>query len=69
MPEIICKDCGKRLFHENDDTLKIEEAVHKKFCRKNEGDTFSYMHRDQTHDVPMDSERENDEQGKPILKK
>jgi len=37
MPEIICEDCGKRIFHENETTLKIEEAVHKKFCRRAEG--------------------------------
>jgi len=34
MPEIICPDCGKRLFHENETTLKIEETIHSKFCRK-----------------------------------
>jgi hypothetical protein len=45
MPEIICPDCGKRIFHENPDTLKIEDSIHKKFCRKKEGDAGSYMHR------------------------
>ncbi len=46
MPEIICPDCGKRMFHENEDTLKIEESVHKKFCTQKEGATDSYMHRE-----------------------
>ncbi len=69
MPEIICKDCGKRLFHENEDTLKAEEAIHKKFCRKNEGEIHSYMHKDAAHQDPFDEERENDAKGKPILKK
>lgn len=68
MPEIVCPDCGKRLFHENEDTLKIEESVHKKFCRKKEGATQSYMHRE-VNQGPMDSERENDSKGKPVLKR
>lgn len=69
MPEIICNDCGKRLFHENEDTLKIQENVHKKFCRKKEGETKSYMHRQSSQDPPMDVERETDAKGKPVLKK
>jgi hypothetical protein len=69
MPEIICQDCGKRLFHENETTLKIEEAVHKKFCRKKEGETQSFMHKDSLHQETFDPERENDMSGKPILKK
>ena len=69
MPEVICPDCGKRLFHENPDTLKIEESVHKKFCRKKEGETHSYMHRDRKNPSTMDAERENDEKGKPVLKR
>lgn len=68
MPEIVCEACGKRMFHENADTLKIEDAVHKKFCRK-EGGSYSYMHRDQQHDTPMDAEREFDTDGKPVLKR
>ena len=69
MPEIICPDCGKRLFHENEDTLKIEETIHKKFCRKKEGETQSYMHRDSEHGETFDAERENDLKGTPVLKK
>ena len=69
MPEIICKDCGKRLFHENETTLKIEETIHKKFCRKSEGETHSYMHRDASHSGTFDPERENDTKGTPVLKK
>ena len=69
MPEVICPDCGKRLFHENPDTLKIEESVHKKFCRKKEGETHSYMHREKANQSSMDTERENDEKGKPVLKR
>ncbi len=68
MPEIICEECGKRLFHENETTLKIEESVHKKFCRKDDGE-YSYMHRDQAHQEPMDVERQLDHNDKPILKK
>lgn len=69
MPEIICDACGARLFHENEDTLKIQENVHKKFCRKKEGEYHSYMHRDSTHNEPMDAERENDAGGQPVLKR
>ena len=69
MPEEICQECGKRMFHENEDTLKIQQAIHKKFCRKKEGEAHSYMHRDSAHMDTFDSERENDAKGKPILKK
>lgn len=69
MPEIICKDCGKRMFHENESTLKIEDGIHKKFCRKKEGEVHSYMHRDSQHMGTYDSEREVDSSGKPVLKK
>ena len=68
VPEIVCPDCGKRMFHENEDTLKIEESVHKKFCRKKEGAAQSYMHRE-FNQGPMDSERENDSKGNPVLKR
>ena len=68
MPEIVCEDCGKKMFHENADTLKIEEAVHKKFCRKKEGATHSFMHRDPAHMATFDEERQADQKGKPILK-
>ncbi len=69
MPEIICPDCGKRMFHENEDTVKIEESVHKKFCRKKEGEIHSYMHKDDLHMNTFDAEREADAKGKPVLKK
>ena len=69
MPEIICEDCGKRMFHENNDTLKIEESVHKKFCRKRDGSSYSYMHRDSGHNIAMDTERAADEDHKSILKR
>ncbi len=69
MPDIICSDCGKRLFHENETTLKIEESIHKKFCRKKEGEIHSYMHTDLAHQETYDEERANDGEGKPILKK
>ncbi len=55
MPEFICPDCGKRLFHENETTLKIEETIHSKFCRKKEGETHSFMHRDPAHMQTFDS--------------
>lgn len=69
MPEIICEDCGKRLFHENEDTLKVQQTIHEKFCRKKMGETHSYMHRDLTHTGTFDPEREYDVNGTPVLKK
>ena len=69
MPEFTCPDCGKHLFHENETTLKIEETIHSKFCRKIEGETHSFMHRDLAHMETFDSERENDTTGAPVLKK
>jgi len=69
MPEIICSDCGKRMFHENEDTLKIEESVHKKFCRKKEGATDSYMHREKSEQASIDAERSTDNEDKQILKR
>ena len=69
VPEIICEDCGKRLFHENEDTLKVQQTIHEKFCRKKEGETHSYMHRDTSHTTTFDPEREYDVNGTPVLKK
>lgn len=69
MPEFICEECGVRLFHENEDTLKIQETIHGKFCRKKMGQTQSFMHRDPSHMTTFDSEREYDVNGKPVLKK
>ena len=69
MPESTCPECGKRLFHENADTLKIEETIHSKFCRKEQGQVHSFMHRDPAHMSTFDSERENDSTGTPVLKK
>ena len=69
MPESLCPDCGKRMFHENEDTLKVEESVHSKFCRKKEGATQSYMHRRKGEQKSMDSERDTDGVGKPVLKR
>lgn len=69
MPEIICPDCGKRMFHENEDTLKIEDSVHKKFCRKKQGASESYMHREKIEQSSMDEERTVDNDGKPVLKR
>jgi hypothetical protein len=57
------------MFHENETTLKVENAIHKKFCRKKPGETHSYMHRDVEHQGPFDAERESDAQGNPVLKK
>lgn len=68
MPEIVCPDCGKRLFHENEDTLKIENTVHQKFCRKKEGATHSFMHRESGQES-YDAERNTDNGGKPVLKR
>jgi len=69
MPEFTCPDCGVHLFHENDVTLKIQETVHEKFCRKKNGETHSFMHRESGHMNTFDSERENDVTGNPVLKK
>ena len=69
MPEILCPDCGKRMFHENEDTLKVENTIHQKFCRKKEGASHSYMHRARNEKEPIDVERNSDENGKPILKR
>ncbi|WKT57292.1 hypothetical protein QVH35_07665 [Candidatus Nitrosotenuis chungbukensis] len=68
MAEIICEDCGKKMFHENEATLKIEESVHKKFCRKKPSEAYSHMHRDLDHMATFDPERKNDASGKPIIK-
>jgi hypothetical protein len=57
------------MFHENEDTLKIEESIHSKFCRKKEGATHSYMHREKSEQKSMDSERDTDGAGKPVLKR
>ncbi|MCE2497903.1 MAG: hypothetical protein J4F28_02730 [Nitrosopumilaceae archaeon] len=69
MPELVCTDCGKRLYHDNEATLKIQETIHSKFCRKEMGKTHSYMHRDDAHMETFDAERENDTVGNPVLKK
>lgn len=68
MAEIICKECGKRMFHENEETLKIEDAIHKKFCRQKPGEIHSYMHRDPSHMSTFDSERAADQKGKALVK-
>lgn len=69
MPEAICGECGKRMYHENETTLKIEESVHKKFCRKEDGQDGSYMHRSSQAAEPIDPERSTDAKGTPILKR
>lgn len=69
VPESICAECGKRIYHENDTTLKIEETVHKKFCRKEDGRDDSYMHRDLPDADPIDAERAADAKGTPVLKR
>ena len=69
MAEIICQDCGKRMFHENEDTLKMEDTIHKQFCRKKEGSAERYMHREKSEQAPMDEERSTDHEGKAILKR
>ena len=56
------------MFHENETTLKVEIAVHKKFCRKKPGESHSYMHRDISHMETFDAERAKDAEGRSILK-
>ena len=68
MPELICPDCGKRLFHENETTLKVMQTICSKFCIKQEGEPHSYIHRDPAHMEPIDPERANDSTGTPIIK-
>jgi len=68
MPDFICENCGRREFHENDDTLKMMIKIHEEFCRKREGQDQSFMHRDDVSEDPMDTERANDEKDVPILK-
>ena len=62
MPEFVDEKTGKRIFHENDTTLKIQQNVEKKFEAKD-----SFMHRDFDDDQPYDAKRAVDEEGKPIL--
>ena len=69
MPEFVCEQCGKREFHENKDTLDMMVKIHGEFCRKKEGEAYSFMHRDDEHNEPMDAERATDEKDVPILKK
>ena len=62
MPEIVDEKTGKRIFHENDTTLKIQQTIEKKFEAKG-----SFMHRELDDDQPYDAKRSVDEEGKPIL--
>ena len=50
MPDFICENCGRREFHENEDTLKMMIKIHEEFCRKREGQDHSFMHRDDVSD-------------------
>jgi len=68
MPDFICENCGRREFHENEDTLKMMIKIHGEFCRKREGQDHSFMHRDDVSEDPMDTERAADEKDVPILK-
>ena len=68
MPDFICENCGRREFHENEDTLKMMIKIHGEFCRKREGQHQSFMHRDDVSGDPMDTERATDEKDVPILK-
>ena len=68
MPDFICENCGRREFHENDDTLKMMIKIHEEFCRKREGQDQNFMHRDDVSEDPMDTERATDEEDVPILK-
>ena len=69
MPDLICPDCGKRIFHENETTLKVMQTICSKFCRSKEETHHSYMHRDPAHMEAFDPERANDSTGTPIIKK
>ena len=62
MPEFVDEKTGKRIYHENDTTLKIQQNVEKKFETKG-----SFMHTDFDDDQPYDAKRAADEEGKSIL--
>ena len=62
MPEIVDEKTGKRIFHENDTTLKIQQTIEKKFEAK-----VSFMHRELDDDQPYDAKRATDDDGKPLL--
>ena len=62
MPEFVDEKTGKRIYHENEITLKIQQTIEKKFGTKG-----SFMHRDFDDDKPYDTKRAVDEEGKPIL--
>ena len=62
MPEFVDEKTGKRIYHENEITLKIQQAIEKKFETKG-----SFMHRDLDDDKPYDTKRAVDGEGKPIL--
>ena len=62
MPESIDEKTGKRIFHENENTLKIQDNVEKKFNTKG-----SFMHRDFDDDQPYDAKRAVDEDGNSLL--
>ena len=62
MPEFVDEKTGKRIYHENDTTLKIQQNVEKKFETKG-----SFMHRDFDDDKPYDAKRAVDEDGKSLL--
>ena len=62
MSDFVDEKTGKRIFHENEITLKIQQAVEKKFATKD-----SFMHRDFDDDQPYDAKRAVDDDGKPIL--
>ena len=62
MPEIVDEKTGKRVFHENEITLKIQHAIEKKFETKG-----SFMHRDFDDDQPYDAKRAVDEDGKSLV--
>ena len=62
MPEFVDEKTGKRIFHENETTLKIQQAIEKKFDTKG-----SFMHRDFDDGQVYDVKRAVDDDGKPIL--
>ena len=44
MPEIVDEKTGKRIFHENETTLKVQHTVEKKFESKGSFMPVSYTH-------------------------
>jgi|TARA_B100000029_G_scaffold236306_1_gene233389 hypothetical protein len=66
MPEFFDEETGKRIYHENEDTLEIEKAIVKNLQPKNKS-VKSIVHREDGEDA-IDTERATDNEGVPVIK-